>query len=279
LPTYKAVARLEHLQTTTKEKNGIFQCKANDFNIIAENGHCGCGFIPMDWIEKMFPTKKHIRSLQVRILCPRIGFFKGMLLGTSSITKIQLPKSMLKVDPSKTNKDDRAKLLVNNIFPSDNNRNLSKYLDKGKKKPPKSFYMQKELSRMYSFVLEGLSSEKSVVNHYIKRSKFLNGVKHTNLIGVADPTGKLPIGKIFLTGSVRIRSEVGPKVLVSRSPCLEPSDVKILPVCEKKPWNMSNKAWSELCSYPFGHIIFPTRKPKGFQYFLPETIAEVCLPY
>lgn len=48
-----------------------------------------------------------------------------------------------------------------------------------------------------------------------------------------------------------------PKVFLSRSPCLEPTDAKLLNVVGSKPREMSTDDWNMLCSYGYGSVIFP----------------------
>lgn len=47
------------------------------------------------------------------------------------------------------------------------------------------------------------------------------------------------------------------------SPCLEPTDAKILPVLQSKPKGMTDNNWSMLCGYKFGTIIFGLPKKTG----------------
>lgn len=54
--------------------------------------------------------------------------------------------------------------------------------------------------------------------------------------------------------------EVHTKVFLSRSPCLEPTDAKLVSVIGSKPKEMSKDDWDMLCCYEFGTIIFPLSK-------------------
>ena len=86
-----------------------------------------------------------------------------------------------------------------------------------------------------------------------------------HLKGCIDPTGKLPENKVFISGFVKspengcgeIFGKVYEKVFISRSPCLEPGDAKLLKVVGNKPKCMTLEEWNQLCSYSFGTIIFP----------------------
>jgi hypothetical protein len=54
-----------------------------------------------------------------------------------------------------------------------------------------------------------------------------------------------------------------PKIFLSRSPCLEPTDAKLVSVVGQKPRDMSVADWSMLCSYGFGTIIFPRARAQS----------------
>ena len=47
------------------------------------------------------------------------------------------------------------------------------------------------------------------------------------------------------------------------SPCLEPTDAKILPVLQSKPKGMAADDWRMLCGYKFGTIIFGLPKKES----------------
>ncbi len=90
-----------------------------------------------------------------------------------------------------------------------------------------------------------------------------------------DPTGKLPENTVFIPGytldgnnSRELFGEVHKKVYVSRSPCLEPGDAKLLSVIGSKPEGMVMNDWDFLCSFSFGTIIFSRSRPS-----LPSMIA------
>ena len=85
-----------------------------------------------------------------------------------------------------------------------------------------------------------------------------------HLKGVIDPTGKLPKNQVFISGyTTNVNKErvlfgkAHSKVFLSRSPCLEPTDAKLLNVVGSKPREMSTDDWNMLCSYGYGTIIFP----------------------
>ena len=66
----------------------------------------GCGYIPQRLIDRFLLGRYHpsqqswsnqICALQVRIIVPNMGIFKGVLVEKQDIEKIQLPPSMRKV--------------------------------------------------------------------------------------------------------------------------------------------------------------------------------------
>lgn len=97
--------------------------------------------------------------------------------------------------------------------------------------------------------------------------------------GCYDPTGKIPANKVFISGYTsdgnnrELFGKVHKRVYVSRSPCLEPDDAKMLSVVGSKPKEMTAEDWRMLCSYGFGTIIFP--KPRhSHSVPLPCMIAD-----
>ena len=81
--------------------------------------------------------------------------------------------------------------------------------------------------------------------------------------GGADPTDQLPPGTIFIPGYVGnmhgARELFGaryPRIFLSRSPALVPSDAKLLEVVHKKPSSMTKENWNFLCSFRFGTVVF-----------------------
>ena len=88
--------------------------------------------------------------------------------------------------------------------------------------------------------------------------------------GVTDPTFAIPEGQVFIPG---LQSHVplvdGVRcVFVSRCPCIEPKDGKLLTVLSERPSDMSGEDWDALQARPFGEIIF-----SGKGQAIPETIA------
>ncbi len=130
--TCTVTARIKLLFTDAYKfyrKHMIYSMEPSLFEEVEERGCLGCGFVPRHIINYLFGNRKRadgVVALQVRILCPRLGLFKGMLIEKPGIDKIQLPPSMKKVGPAKV-KDywGQSVLLVKAIFPSRNNNDLS----------------------------------------------------------------------------------------------------------------------------------------------------------
>lgn len=128
----------------------------------------GCGFFPDGYFEEI----GGFDSSQVRILGPKLGLAKGMLLKKQGISRIQLPKSMFKAPPSRICNDDCLTLIIKNCFPSDENKQLGRFLDP-EAEPQKSWVKKekKPLSDMYQRMLVGYGVEQSVVEVYTKSAK------------------------------------------------------------------------------------------------------------
>jgi len=276
----KAVARLEHFNTSFKKDHLWTDLKPSDFEYVREDSHLGCGFIPEEMLCKLlnYGKKKEQASsewaaaIQVRIFAPSMGIFKGMLVKKSGIDKIQLPSSMKKVRESRRNQEPSVVMIAKQLFPAHSNRYLGRYLSPNLKDPPTSFEAShvKRFSDMYKRLWKGFGVPIEDIKRYVEGAKTRNGLRHASLVGVCDPTGKLPEGHVFVTGEDKCPLTGQPKpfvegrekLFVSRSPCVEPSDAHILPVVNTKPNNMQRNEWDHLCSYPFGLIIFATPKNK-----------------
>jgi len=270
----KAVARLALLQS---ESHKVLYIDTSKIESIEEQGHEGCGFYPEGFFDGW--GRKSYDAMQVRIIGPKVGLAKGMLLKKRGITCIQLPSSMLKVPPSKTCTETWVAIVVNNVFPSEGNNLMGRFLDPDAKDVTKSWKgrfldhatksgknknTMKSLSPMYKRMLVGFGVKESNVNLYARQSiKDPKTLKHVHLKGVIDPTGKLPENKVFIAGYTtdsdnkrQLFGKVHKKVYISRSPCMEPGDAKIVSVVGSKPKDMSVADWNLLCSYRFGTIIF-----------------------
>ncbi|KAL7546948.1 hypothetical protein ACHAWF_010266 [Thalassiosira exigua] len=164
----KAVARLAHLQAEAKQ---IRYVDVSEIERIKEEGHEGCGFFPEGFFE--------CDAIQVRIIGPNLGLAKGMLLKKRGITRIQLPKSMMKALPSDTCDENWAAIVVKNAFPSEENKSLGRFLDPEEDAAP-SWKEQKKkaLSKMYKRMLRGYGVKMSDVFTYAERSQEPQKLRH-----------------------------------------------------------------------------------------------------
>ena len=281
-PPCKVAKRLELLVSpASKELSGtprVWLRKQVDFELIEENFHLGCGFIPVEFLAKLVGTPE-IAAIQVRIYSSSLGHFKGMLMAKTQITRIQLPKSMLKVEASLENNrlDTDVFLVCKGIFPSKPSKMVDRHLNPTLKDPPRSAEKQLyELSGMVKnlMVLAGVPRE--TVDRFGKDASEDWNRKHWAFcVGVADPTGCLPEGSVFVTG-VGVgydTSDDQHQMFITRCPCTELSDGKLLPVVSHKPAAMKRDDWKHLCSIHFGLVIFATpTTPHGRS--LPEQIAD-----
>ena len=256
--------------------------------MIDEEGHVGCGYIPEDMLEQLLRTFKsksiaeNALGLQVRIVGPKLGILKGMLFRKRGITKIQLPSSMLKVPPTKSTENvmgfdnqDWVYMLATQqgIFPSRTSRVLDSRLTKALTNEDKPVKDGKPFqSDMVIRLWKGLGVTEDVVEKYVLDMKRFDIPRHSYSVGVADPTGCIPEGKIFVTGLKLKDSQQINRIFITRSPCVNPEDGRMLPLLTKKPNEMPYSAWRWLNKLPFGAVIFPLCKKVG-EKSLPETIA------
>ena len=122
--------------------------------------------------------------MQVRIIGPKLGLAKGMLLKKSGIKKIQLPSSMIKAPQSRTCNDNWLAVVIKNVFPSQENIQMGRLLDPDAQQATPSWKEQarKQLSPMYARMLIGFGVKKRVVDTYTRRSRNTKTLKHgTNL--------------------------------------------------------------------------------------------------
>ena len=269
--------RLSHLQSEFQHNCYV---KHTSIEMINENGNEGCGFYPRNFFRGTGPRRNY-DCIQIRLIGPRIGLAKGMLLAKDGITKIQLPPSMVKVGPSTTSKEDWVAIIMKNVYPSLNNIQLGKYLDPDDDACNSwKVSKQKELSDMYQRLFVGYGVKKEDVDQYTKLSRHPEHLNHAHVKGAADPTLKIPQGKVFISGYVT--NEKGERTLFgkcfrqvycSRSPAVSPFDAKILTVIGEKTDDMTVDEWHLLCSYKWGTILFGTpRKQKTTP--LPCLIAD-----
>ncbi len=138
--------------------------------------YLGCGFFPDGYFDRF---SNQFDSIQVRLIGPNLGFAKGMLLKKSGIRRIQIPPSMIKARKSEICNENYVALIIKNVFPSEENKQLGRFLDpemdareswaSGYKKP---------LSDMYQRMLIGFGVKESVVKDYAQSAKKAKKLKH-----------------------------------------------------------------------------------------------------
>jgi ribosomal protein L24 len=275
LTPQKAAARLQLLLSTSSKHNGencIFDgLSSQDFEIIEENSNEGCGFIPRKYIDQFFghlPLESRIFAIQVRIFAPKLGIFKGMLFEKPGIDKIQLPTSMLKVPASRNVPvADWAVVLITStgIVPSKTNRAIENEWFKD---------IQPKFGKMMWYVMNDSGVKQSVIDAYINRWLYQSEKKHlchTSVMGLADPTNAIPYNYVFITGISKVKN-IGNEIFVSRYPCTNKSDGRLIRVVKEKPPFMSVDDYKWLLGLPFGGIIFGSALPG--QRPMPSMIAD-----
>lgn len=115
----------------------------------------------------------------MRIIGPNLGLAKGMLLSKPGITRIQIPSSMLKAPASNTCNDSWLAVVVKNLFPSEENSQMGRFLDPDAD-AAKSWLEKdrKPLSKMYRRMIIGFGVKTSYVNTYTSRSKDPKKLRH-----------------------------------------------------------------------------------------------------
>ena len=91
-------------------------------------------------------------------------------------------------------------------------------------------------------------------------------------MGVADPTGALPAGHVFVSGlpETTIPCVNAQRFLfVTRSPCTSAEDGRLLPVVTQQSDGMASRDWEILSSRVFGDIVFPSQGVA-----LPQALSE-----
>jgi hypothetical protein len=271
----KVVARLELLVSPAfkftshpTKKYGIFSLKPSAFREIEEMGNEGCGFICENFLVELLGSNtaaKRACAIQVRIFAPKLGIFKGVLVKkkvASGAPPIELPPSMLKVGPSQVPDNqvkDKAILLItkNGVHPFSTNEMVGRLLNGTGTTPTfRKDLKKKRISNMILRLWKGLDVPESIYQQYERESTDEKCLNHAFVIGLADPTAQLPRGSVFVPGLNH--SE---QLFVTRSPCLETCDGRMIPVVAAKPNEMSQENWDFLQSFPFGSIIFSNPEP------------------
>ena len=243
----------------------------------------GCGFIPCDILcEFLGQGKKaqNAEALQVRVVSPYFGIFKGMLVAKFGIDKIQLPLSMRKIGKlplgkKKNSTIDDVYLLVNNVCPSDNNQNLERSINPNLTEKPTKTSLQnlKPLSSEVKKLLGQIGVPENVLDDYDDQSMAWEGKRHASLTGVCDCTDKgLPEGHVFIPGVFPLDGSPR-KVLLTRSPCTHTNDLATVPVVTERPTGMKEEDWEHLTKFALGVIMFASPRNKRATS-LPELINK-----
>lgn len=271
----KVASRLE-LLVSSASPDMEFEMEAADFEMINEpqpsSDSGGCGFIPESMLPKLFSKpidRRRTTDIQVRIVSPALGIFKGVLSKKKGISKIQLPPSMRKVEPSLKNDAQWVWMLVTRSCPSKSNLQIGKWVNTGKT-PCKSF-KQEKLSNMMKRLMTTLGVPRGVLSDYSKQELR----KESWVVGAADPTfpvNVIPADHVYVSG---LPAEQVPfidgqhKVFVTRSPCTCPEDGHLLPLLTSKPSGLSDEDWQVFTERHFGEVLFSNNGNA-----IPEAISE-----
>ena len=264
----KATARLELLLSPAKSALGAQQLSSADFELIdeplgslaAEAMGDGCGFISDEMCARL--AGPDAVAVQVRVFAPRLGVFKGMLMRRHGVRRIQLTPSMRKVGPSPLAADDGggagrddgwATLIVKQCHPTMANAALSRRLAALGEPPPPP---HKPLSDHVLSLLEACGAPPHALDEYKKAKR----AEHAMVVGVADPTRRLPAGSVFVTGLPAERHGHAAQIFVSRCPCVKVSDGRMPPLitAHTRPAGIPDAEWAWLLSLPFGAVVFST---------------------
>lgn len=290
----KVAARLDLLQSPAgklraKNQNGMFFIKASHCMVLDEDhGSDGCGFIDETFLQNLLGNTVDARrsiALQVRMIIPALGIFKGVLMRKrrrmdtqdETYCPIQLVPSMRKV-PASRHPDalvNEAVLIVTQtgFHPHPRNHMIGRLLNPQHENPPPASF-DKDIKPLSPMIIRQMKLEgipESVVDEYARESKVRRRLHHAWLVGVADPTHSIPPGHVYCPGLSKSSNSVSTHLWITRCPCLQPGDARCLPtVCTKRPDGMSLADWEWLESLPFGAIIFADSYDS---MPLPETIA------
>jgi hypothetical protein len=115
---------------------------------------------------------------------------------------------MMKVGPSRTNKEGWVVMIAKGTFPSQNNEYLGRLMDPEADDPPANSLSWSvwQVKEMYESLIMGLGVPKAVMNRYTGRVKRnTKAFSHAHLKGVCDPTGTctLPRNCVVITGAVQ----------------------------------------------------------------------------
>ena len=282
LPSNKVVSRLDLLVSPAARdgrKNILHRVvDLSKFELIQECNHYGCGFIPKELLASLLGENSQeaikTTAVQVRIVAPRLGIFKGMLVSKLGIKKIQLPPSMLKVPASKeAHTLEAAYVLFKRLSPTKSSEQMDRKINPNVSSEPTKSSKKTKLGDGASNVLSSLGvSDETLIQYRADSCIDWQMRNHSYCVGVCDPTDALPPGSVFVTG-LGVGSNVSNQyVFVTRDPCTEPRDGQVLKRIVVRPCGMSQEKWNELCSWHFGVIIFAKPDPEDVP--IPEIIAN-----
>ncbi|NJR41889.1 MAG: hypothetical protein HC767_03765, partial [Akkermansiaceae bacterium] len=267
----------------------IFELPPSQFELLQSEGNDGCGYIDEESLSELFggnAAAARLLGIQVRLLVPGLGLFKGMLArkrtGTmGSRAKILLTPSMQKVGPAlscaRTRRSSSggspAVMLVNNKFPSPYSVSMGRTINprhplQPQGAPPKSekpkALVKPGKPEMIPRLWKSLGVPSRVRDSY-KENCIKGGwqhSKHSWVVGCTDPTRGIPPHHVFVTGCLDASREwVTDRFFVTRSPCIDPSDGRVLQQLTTRPPGMSVQDWDWLLSRNFGAIYFPDAPP------------------
>ncbi|KAL7536707.1 hypothetical protein ACHAXR_007348 [Thalassiosira sp. AJA248-18] len=261
LPPSKVWARRKHFLSPAikhKKEHAIYPVTSDDIVMIEDAGTVGTHFCANTrGIQRDANETKHCG-------CP----------------PIQLNESLRKVGPSRSDEaSDHGYVVIKNKFPSNANwSGVGRIFKCPNKRITKTFKddVRKrrscKLPDMYVRVMQSLGVPHETIKYY--RGQYERNPEklcHTNVVGVADPTSLLPPNSVFLTGTNAADFELD-QLIVTRSPCMEAEDIRVINVVTTKPDRMGDDEWEWLQSLSFGALIFANPQPGNRP--LPELIAE-----
>lgn len=272
----KVAARLELLISSAQPANQ-HELHVDDFELIEEPQASvdagGCGFIPGAMLDRLLggargasARSRRATAIQIRMVAPKLGVFKGVLTRKEDISRIQLPPSMLKVGAAADSKDDWAWLLVMRDYPSKTSLQVAKWM-RGEK--IRKDFRSTPLSPMLQRLMATVGLSKDDIKQYSRKGHR----KESWVVGCSDPTNSLPSGHVFINGLLPENTPCKDGqtcVFVTRSPCTKSDDGKLLPAIVEQPAGMSDTQWQSLQERPFGEIIFAN----GGSQAIPMTISD-----
>ena len=181
------------------------------------------------------------------------------------------------MNASRSNDVDDGFLVINQTFPSSTNLQVGRLFSDETRGMTKSFQKgvrsgkECKFSKMCKALLAGLDVPVHLLEQYSQSlTEDAHNLCHTHLVGVADPTDALPANTVFVTGVKEGDLDVE-ELFITRSPCLEPEDGRMIEIITSKPDSMSQAQWDWLQTLHFGALVFAN--PESGQRPLPELIA------